>query len=72
MNSTTVWRIDLDTDTNTWDTRAQFRCKSQTDAENTFAFCLANPPAGYETVSLVADCRLVRKQMLTGDQEVIS
>lgn len=68
----TVWRVDLDTDSNDWRTRKQIRCTSLADAQDMYRAFLACPPQEYTTVSLVADCRVRYKQMLHGDQEHIS
>jgi hypothetical protein len=72
MNDATVWRVDLDTDEGTWRTREQIRCSSAEAAELLYANNVQYPSSKYATVSLVFDCRLVRKQMLHGDQEFIS
>jgi hypothetical protein len=72
MTQFTVWRVDLDTHANTWQTRKQLRATSAADAERIYADLLQSPPAEYNTVSLVFDCRLQIQQMLHGDQEVLS
>jgi hypothetical protein len=68
----TVFRVDLDTQDNDYRTRRQIRALSPAHAEMIYASILSSPPADYETVSLVYDCRTQRQQMLHGDQEVIS
>jgi hypothetical protein len=72
MNQFTVFRVDLDTDSNTWQTRKQLRATSTADAERIYAELLQSPPAEYATVALVFDCRVQLQQMLHGDQEVLS
>lgn len=72
VNNATVWRVDLDTKNGDYRTRKQFPATSERHAEAIYSNYLMWPLDGYETISLVADCRLVRKQMLTGDQEEIS
>jgi hypothetical protein len=72
MNNSTVWRVDLDTDKNDYRTRKQYRATSMAHAEAIYSNFLAWPLDGYETVTLVADCRIQRKQMLHGNQEHIS
>lgn len=72
MSNATVWRVDLDVANGDYRKRKQFSATSERHAEAIYSNYLLCPLDGYETVSLVADCRLVRKQMLTGDQEEIS
>jgi hypothetical protein len=79
MSTATVWRVDLDTEYSTITmSRKQHRASSAADAERMYADFLASPPTErfngepFITVSLVFDCRLIRKQMLHGAQEVIS
>jgi len=68
----TVWRVDLDTDDNSWRTRKQIRAQSAGHAERIYTDLLASPPDDYATVALVYDCRLQKRQMLHGDQEHIA
>jgi hypothetical protein len=71
-STATVWRVDLDTDENTWMTRKQLRATSAEDAESMYASLLNDPPTDYATITLVFDCRVQRQQMLHGDQEYMS
>lgn len=68
----TVWRVDLDTDANTYETRKQLPARSHAEAQRLYMDLLAQPPAEYATVALIRDCRLQKRQMLHGDQEHIS
>jgi hypothetical protein len=72
MTQFTVFRVDLDTDANTWQTRKQLRATSAADAERISAELLQSPPTDYATVTLVFDCRVQLQQMLHGAQEVLS
>jgi hypothetical protein len=72
MDNSTVWRVDLDTDENTWRTRKQIRAGSADHAQRIYAELLQSPPADYATVTLAFDCRVQRQQMLHGNQEHIS
>lgn len=72
VNNTTVWRVDLDVANGDYRKRQQFPATSERHAEAIYNNYLLWPLDGYATVSLVADCRLVRKQMLHGDQEEVS
>ena len=71
-SNATVSRVDLDVANGDYRKRKQFPATSERHAEAIYSNYLMWPLDGYETISLVADCRLVRKQMLTGDQEEIS